>query len=71
MEGKKVLLSIPPDLLKWIDKWVSELNAKKSSYSRPTNRQAIVLSCIKFAMRRDAKFTSHYGRAAYPEEPET
>jgi len=71
MESAKILLSVPADLLKWIDKWVSELNDKKQSYQRPTNRQAIILSCIKYSMRRDAKFTSHYGREAYPEKPET
>jgi len=71
LAGKKLLLSVPPDLLKWIDKWVSEINSKKQSWQRPSNRQALVLSCIKFAMNRDAKFTSRYRREVQSELPKS
>jgi len=71
VKGEKLLLSVQPDLLEWIDKWVSQINSKKQSWQQPSNRQAVVLACIKFSMKRDAKFTSRYRREVLSELPKS
>ncbi len=64
-EGIKILVTVDEELAKWMDETLKEINEKKNSWQTNANRQALIRACIRYTMKHDPPFESHWSRDIY------
>ena len=60
--GNKFLMSLPANLLKYIDDTVEVINLTKRVYSKKVNRQAVIRAIIEHCKEKNLQFSSTYTR---------
>lgn len=58
----KFLMSLPDELLPYVDDTVDVLNATKHSYAPKVNRQSVIRAMIRYCKKKNPQFSSGYSK---------
>jgi len=60
--SNKFLMSLPDELLKYIDETVEVLNYSKGQYRPKVNRQSLIRAIIRYCKKKNPQFSSGYSK---------